>query len=98
MQRCVVLSHQLLPEKSKGPPCVIAAAGSVCAVSLSTGGGVDKVTECLLTLSLAAFGGLESLWKIILGRQEQELRIHWRNEAALCWIQKHLPRQLPLSI
>lgn len=38
VQRCVVLSHQLLPEKSKGAPCVIAAAGSVCAVSLSTGG------------------------------------------------------------
>lgn len=38
VQRCVVLSHQLLPEKSKGPPCVIAAAGSVCALSLSTGG------------------------------------------------------------
>lgn len=46
-------------------------------------GGVDK-WQSVSSLSLAAFGGLESLWKIILDWQEQELRIHWRNETALC--------------
>lgn len=73
-------------------------SGRKCASSLSFG-GVDKVTECLLTLSLAALGRLKSLWETgtIHDRQEQELRIHQCNEAALCLIQKHLSSQLPLS-
>lgn len=48
--------------KSKGPPCVICSCRK-CVFSLSAG-GVYRVTECLPTLSLAAFVGLEVLWTI----------------------------------
>lgn len=65
-QRCV--SHHtddedakvLSSEQPKGLPCVSCSCRK-CAFSLSAG-GVDKVTECLPALSLAAFGGLEVLW------------------------------------